>query len=210
MRDFVAMSQKAVFVDKDGTLIENRPFNRSPEHIEWLPGTMEGLRLLHRSGYALIVVSNQGEIAHGRFTVEDLLREELALRAELAKFEVPLAGYYYCPHDPEGDVPLFNMDCYCRKPNPGLLIQAANELHVNLTQSWMIGDILHDVEAGRAAGCRTILLTNGNETEWHLTPLRWPNLIADEVFEAARLIVFTDLIATGERHCFQDDGLKES
>ena len=85
----MAMSRKAVFLDKDGTLIENHPFDRSPEHIEWVPGTIEGLRLLHHSGYALIVVSNQGEVAQGRFTVEDLLREELALRAELAKFARP-------------------------------------------------------------------------------------------------------------------------
>ncbi|MDC8447412.1 MAG: HAD hydrolase-like protein [Nitrospira sp.] len=101
------------------------------------------------------------------------------------------------------------MDCYCRKPNPGLLIQAADELHVDLTHSWMIGDILHDVEAGRAAGCRTILLTNGNETEWNLTSLRWPNFITDEMFEAARLITFTDLIAADERPCLHDDGSKE-
>jgi D,D-heptose 1,7-bisphosphate phosphatase len=203
------MSRKAVFLDKDGTLIENHPFDRSPEHIEWLPGTIEGLRLLHHAGYALIVVSNQGGVAQGRFTVEDLLREELGLRAELAKFHVPLTGYYCCPHHPEGTVPSFSVDCYCRKPNPGLLMQAAGELHIDLAHSWMIGDILHDVEAGRAAGCRTILLTNGNETEWNLTPLRWPNFIAEEMFEAARLITFTDLIATDERPCLQDDGSKE-
>ena len=204
------MSRKAVFLDKDGTLIENHPFDRSPEHIAWLPGTIEGLRLLHRAGYALVVVSNQGGIAQGRFTVEDLLREELGLRAELAKFKVPLAGFYYCPHHPEGKVASFSVDCDCRKPNPGLLIRAARELDVDPTHSWMVGDILHDVEAGREAGCRTILLTNGNETEWHLTPLRWPDLIADEVFESARLITFTDLIATGERPRLHDDGSNES
>lgn len=193
------MKRKAVFVDKDGTLIEDHPFDRSPEHIEWMPGTIEGLRRLHALSYALIVVSNQGGVAYGRFTVEDLLREELSLRAELAQFGVPLAGYYYCPHHPQGSVPPFSIDCYCRKPNPGLLIQAAHDLNVDLTQSWMIGDILHDVEAGRAAGCRTILLTNGNETEWNLTPSRWPDFIADEVLEAARLITFTGHIAAGER-----------
>lgn len=205
------MSRKAVFLDKDGTLIEHQPFDRSPEHVEWLPGTIEGLRLLHRFGYALIVLFNREEITQGRFTVEALLREELCLRAELARSEVPLAGYYYClHHHPEGTLPSFNVDCYYRKPNPGLLIQAARELHVDLTHSWMIGDILHDVEAGRAAGCRTVLLTNGNETEWNLTPLRWPNLIADEVFEAAKLITFTDLITTDARLCMQDDGSKEA
>lgn len=201
--------RKAVFLDKDGTLIENHPFDRAPEHIEWMPGTIDGLRRLHCLGYALIVVSNQGGIAQGLFTVEDLLCEELALRAELAKFEVPLAGFYYCPHHPEGNIPSFSVHCYCRKPHPGLLIQAARELNVDPTHSWMIGDILHDVEAGRAAGCRTVLLTNGHETEWHLTAARWPDFIAGDVLEAARLITFNDLIAAGERPSSHDDGSKE-
>lgn len=191
--------RKAVFLDKDGTLIEPHQFARTPDVIEWLPGTIDGLRLLHRSGYVLIVVSDQPGIAQGRFTMEDLLREELSLRAELASYEVPLAGFFYCPHHPEGTGSSLSMDCCCRKPHPGLLIQAARELSVDLTHSWMIGDVLHDVEAGRAAGCRTILLTNGNETEWNLTACRWPDFIADEVFEAARLISYTDLPAIGER-----------
>lgn len=189
------MRRKAVFLDKDGTLIEGRPFDRTPEHFEWMPGTIDGLRRLHGLGYALIVVSDQKGIAYGRLTVEDMLREELRLRAELARFGVLLAGFYYCPHHPNGHVPSFNVHCYCRTPSPGLLIQAAHDLNVDLTHSWMIGDILHDIEAGRAAGCRTIFLTNGNETEWNLTPSRWPDFIADEVFEAARLITFTDLMA---------------
>ncbi|OQW37329.1 MAG: hypothetical protein A4E19_14320 [Nitrospira sp. SG-bin1] len=203
------MIAKAVFLDKDGTLIENRPFYRGPEHIQWMSGAIDGLRLLHRSGYALIVVSNQGGIAQGWFTVEDLMHEQIALRAELAKFEVPLAGFYYCPHHPEGTVPSFTMECYCRKPYPGLLTQAAGELNVDLTHSWMVGDILHDIEAGRAAGCRTVLLTNGNETEWNLTACRWPDFIADDVFEAAQLITFTDLTATSERPSAQEDGSKD-
>lgn len=200
------MITKAVFLDKDGTLIDNHPFHRGTEHIEWMPGTIEGLRFLHRSGYALIVVSNQEGIAHGWFTVEDLLREQIALRAELASFEIPLAGFYYCPHHSRGVVPLFSVDCYCRKPHPGMLIQASGELKVDLNHCWMVGDILNDVEAGRGAGCRTILLTNGNETEWNLLPSRWPDFIADNVLEAARLITLADLTANDEESCSQDDG----
>ena len=201
----MAMMTKAVFLDKDGTLIENHPFDRDPEHIAWLPGVIEGLHLLHRSGYALIVVSNQGGIAQGRFTIEDVLREQVALRAELAGFEVPLTGFYFCPHDPDGNVPSFTMNCFCRKPNPGLLMQAADKLNVDLTHSWMIGDILHDVEAGRTAGCRTILLTNGNETEWNLTASRWPEFFVNNVLEAARLITLTDLTAASEQPWPQDE-----
>lgn len=200
----MAMSARAVFLDKDGTLIENHPFDRGPQHIEWMPGTVEGLRLLHRFGYALIVVSNQGGVAHGWFTIENLLQEQIALRAELASFEVPLTGFYYCPHHPDGTVPSFSVECCCRKPKPGLIIQAAGELQIDPTQSWMIGDILHDVEAGHGAGCRTILLTNGNETEWNLLPSRWPDFIADDLWEAAQLITNNDL-ASDEQPCSWDD-----
>lgn len=201
----MAMKTKAVFLDKDGTLIENHPFDRAPEHIAWIPGVTEGLQLLHRWGYALIVVTNQGGIAQGRFTIEEVLHEQAALRADLAECEVPLAGFYFCPHDPNGNVPSFTMNCFCRKPNPGLVMQAAEKLNVDLTRSWMIGDILHDVEAGRTAGCRTILLTNGNETEWNLTPSRWPEFFAADVFEAAQLITLTDLTASGEQSCPLDE-----
>jgi D,D-heptose 1,7-bisphosphate phosphatase len=193
----MAMIRKAVFLDKDGTMIENNPFERGASHIRLLPGTVDGLRLLHQAGYALVVVTNQGGLAHGWFTEESITDEETGLRVKLATREIPLAGFYYCPHHPEGRIPRFTQYCLCRKPKPGLLMQAAADLHIDLERSWMIGDILHDVEAGRWAGCRTILLTNGNETEWEMSPMRWPDLVADNLLEAAHLITVADQSMAG-------------
>ncbi|HEU4684322.1 MAG TPA: HAD family hydrolase [Nitrospira sp.] len=179
----------AVFLDKDGTLIEDRPFSPDGVTIHLLPGVPEGLQLLHRAGFLLIVVTNQHGVAQGRFTEEYVRHMEGSLRLILSTFQIPLSGFYYCPHHPAGTVKRYAVRCPCRKPNPGMLLRAAEDLHVSLDQSWMVGDILHDVEAGRWAGCRTVLIENGNETEWFMNEMRWPDYLADGMLRAARLIV---------------------
>lgn len=195
----MAMNTRTVFLDKDGTLIENHPFDRSSDRIRLLPGTVEGLQLLHQAGYVLVVITNQSGIAQGWFSRDAVTSQEIGLRVRLAAFEIPLAGFYVCPHHPDGTIAEYRMDCLCRKPKPGLLMQAACELRLDLGRSWMVGDILHDVEAGRSAGCRTVLLTNGHETEWEMTPMRWPDLVANNLLEAAHLIMAADESLTGER-----------
>jgi histidinol-phosphate phosphatase family protein len=181
----------AVFLDKDGTLVEDVPYNVDPEQIRLAPGAAEGLAALHEAGYALVVVSNQSGVARGRFAEAALPGVERSLRRLLAAFGVPLAGFYYCPHHPEGTVSAYAVRCVCRKPAPGMLHRAASELGIDLARSWMVGDILDDVEAGRAAGCRTILIDNGNETEWRTGPGRRPTRVAADLAEAARLILAT-------------------
>jgi histidinol-phosphate phosphatase family protein len=168
---------KAVFVDKDGTLVENVPYNVDPARLALTPGAAAGIAALARHGYRVIVVSNQPGVAIGRFEARALEPIEARLR-EL----VPLDAFYYCPHAP-------GAGCDCRKPAPGLLERAAREHGVSLAESWLIGDILDDIEAGRRAGCKTVLLDNGNETEWELTSARAPHHIARDLGEAARLIL---------------------
>jgi histidinol phosphatase-like enzyme len=102
-------------------------------------------------------------------------------------------GFYWCPHDPAGNVPRYATECTCRKPMPGLLLKAAQEHGIDSSRSWMIGDILNDVEAGRRAGCRTALIDNGNETEWQWSALRSPDVLAGSFLAAARAIVEFDL-----------------
>jgi D,D-heptose 1,7-bisphosphate phosphatase len=148
--------------------------------------------MLHQAGYLLVVVTNQGGVAQGSITEGNLADIEVALRIRLASANIPLAGFYYCPHHPEGLIPRYSIHCSCRKPQSGLLHQAARELRIDLARSWMIGDILHDVEAGRSAGCRTVLLTNGNETEWDMSASRWPDILADNVWGAARSVLGAD------------------
>jgi histidinol phosphatase-like enzyme len=107
----------------------------------------------------------------------------------LAGLGATLAGFHYCPHHPEGVVPEYSVCCGCRKPAPGLIERAAREAGVSSRGSWLVGDILDDVEAGSRAGCTTILLDNGNETEWVITPPRRPDYIVRDLDEAAELIV---------------------
>ena len=185
--------RKAVFLDKDGTLIYDVPYNVDPGLIRFRPGTMEGLALLHAAGYQLVVITNQSGIARGYFQEEELAAVIDYLRQRLAVEGIPLGGFYYCPHHTEGVVPEYTKACECRKPEPGMLLRAAAELGIDRHRSWYIGDILDDVEAGRRAGCRTILIDPGGETEWILTLERLPHHIADNLADAARIITALSL-----------------
>jgi histidinol-phosphate phosphatase family protein len=180
---------RAVFLDKDGTLIHDVPYNVDPDRIALTPGAIEGLRLLRAVGFQLIVVSNQSGVARGYFAEEALDAVEARLRALLAAGGVLLDGFYYCPHHPQGTVPGHAVACACRKPAPGLILRAAAEHQLDAGHSWMVGDILDDVECGRRAGCRTVLIANGNETEWRCTPLRRPHYVAADLEQAARAIL---------------------
>lgn len=183
---------KAVFLDKHAMLNLKYPCNLSVGHIEWLPDTVEGLRLLHLAGYALIVVAQEDEAAQESFTPASIWNEEIVLRMSLAALGIPLVGFYHCPYRSQGTLAAIAHEGRCRKPKPELLIQAACKLNFDLQLSWMIGDVLDDMETGRAAGCRTILLTNGNETDWNMTEHRWPNFLAADMLEASSLVLLTD------------------
>ena len=100
-----------------------------------------------------------------------------------------LDAFYYCPHLVEGTIKEYAIDCNCRKPKPGLIFKAAKDFDINLNNSWMIGDILNDVEAGNAAGCKTILITNGNETEWILNAQRMPDYEAKDLKHATQIVL---------------------
>jgi histidinol-phosphate phosphatase family protein len=183
---------RAVFLDKDGTLIENVPYNVAPDLIRLSPGAAEGLALLHERGYRLFVVSNQSGVAHGYFSEWAVIAAANHLRDILGALGIPLAGFWYCPHHPEGSVTRYARACDCRKPAPGMIVRAARAHGIDPALSWLVGDILDDVEAGRRAGCRAILLDNGNETEWVLSHGRQPHHRAANLAEAARIIAAED------------------
>lgn len=179
-------------MDKDGTLIQDVAYNVDPARIRLLPGALEGLRRLHRAGYLLIVVTNQSGVARGLFSEAALGGVAQRLRQLLAPAGVPLAGFYYCPHHPDGSVLEYAVECACRKPEPGLVTRAAREHGLDLARCWLIGDILDDVEAGNRAGCRTILLDNGGETEWVPGPHRLPHHVAADLHQASAIISAVD------------------
>jgi D-glycero-D-manno-heptose 1,7-bisphosphate phosphatase len=186
--------RRAVFLDKDGTLVENVPYNVDPARIRLAPGA-SGLRRLHDAGYRLVVVSNQSGVARGAFAEAALAGVERRLRELLAGFGVVLAGFHYCPHHPEAEILAYRRECSCRKPAPGLLVGAAAAHGLDLARSWMVGDILDDVEAGRRAGCRAVLLDNGGEDQWQAGEHRIPDLVARDLGEAAELILAADAIS---------------
>ena len=182
-----APARPAIFLDKDGTLIEDVPYNVDPARLVFTAGALPALALLADAGYALVVVTNQPGLASGRFSRSDFaLLERALMRRVLDEAGVDIAAVYACPHAPAvGRSPA----CLCRKPAPGLLRRASLEQRLDLTRSWMVGDILDDVEAGRRAGCRSVLLDVGNETIWRLSPLREPAHRATDLLDAARFIV---------------------
>lgn len=151
--------QKAIFIDRDGVINKKMPdgdYVKSWEEFEFIPGTIEALRRLAEAGYALFVVTNQRGIARGLMTHAHLERIHANMRTELARHGVYLAGIYYCPHD-------YDDNCDCRKPKPGLLLRAAKENNLNLSDAILIGDSEKDIQAGSAAGCKTILLGGGKD-----------------------------------------------
>lgn len=187
---------RAVFVDKDGTLVEDVPYSADPALLRLTPNAAEGLRLLADAGYRLVVVSNQSGVARGRFPEEALPAVWARLRELLGAAGVELHGFRYCPHHPQGSVPDYAVACRCRKPSAGLLLAAAEEDGIDLAASWMVGDILDDVEAGRRAGCRTVLVDRGGETEWRRSLLRTPDRVASDLREAALAILSAPTRAT--------------
>jgi len=180
---------KAVFIDKDGTLIPDIPYNIDPAKITLETGVIEALRLLKSENYLLVVISNQSGLAKGFFTETQLTAAWNHIVRQLYSYRLSIDAFYYCPHDPTGVVQQFAVSCDCRKPMPGLLLTAARDLRISLPESWMIGDILNDVEAGNRAGCKTVLIDNGNETEWEMNDSRQPTFKASNLLEAASFIV---------------------
>lgn len=179
---------RAIFLDRDGTLVKDVPYNVNPDLVQLSIGAGEALRLFRRHGYALFVVSNQAGIAKGLFSELDFCRVRQRLHKLLSEQDIELDGFYYCPHHPDGVVEQYAIQCVCRKPMPGMIYRAAYRYGIDLKRSWMIGDILDDVEAGRRAGCNTLLIDNGNETEWEISEQRMPDLIAPDLYAAAKAI----------------------
>lgn len=181
----------AIFLDKDGTLIPNIPFNVNPDLMTLSAGVGMTLQQLQQAGFALVVVSNQSGIAKGYFPETAMEAVSARLQALLNEWGVTLDGFYYCPHDRLGSVPQYRQECTCHKPLPGLLQQAALELDLDLPTSWMVGDILNDVEAGKRAGCKSILIDNGNETEWRMTHFRQPDVIVTDFYDITSPVLTT-------------------
>lgn len=170
--------RKAIFLDRDGTLNRDHGYTHKAEDWEWLPGVLEALRILHDAGWFLVAASNQSGIGRGYYSREQLAALEAWLTRELKRQNCAIDAWYYCPHRPEEN-------CACRKPEPGLILQAAKKHDIDLARSWMLGDRLKDAQAGLAAGCKAGIVLNPDYEDEAARARRlmpeikiWPDLLA--------------------------------
>ncbi len=189
---------KAMFLDRDGIINEliyypehgiiDSPF--TPNQFRLLPKVAKAIAKFHELGFKVIIVSNQPGIAKGYLSQEIFAKIRRKMKGELAKQGAFLDGEYYCFHHPEAKVNKLKADCKCRKPEPGLLLKAAEDMDINLSQSWMIGDGLTDIRAGKSAGCRTILLGRMKCELCHLIDEQdaRPDAIASNLLHAAQIV----------------------
>jgi D-glycero-D-manno-heptose 1,7-bisphosphate phosphatase len=158
----VANKVPAIFLDRDGTLNIDHGYVHKIDDFQFIDGTIEALQQLKQMGFALVVVTNQSGIARGMFTEDQFMQLTEWMDWSLADRDIDLDGIYFCPHHPEGSVGEFSLQCDCRKPQPGMLLSAQQELHIDMAASYIVGDKLEDMLAGQAAGVgKKVLVRSG-------------------------------------------------
>lgn len=179
--------KRAVFLDRDGTINIEKDYLYQIHEFEFIPGAVEAIRMLNKAGIMVVVVTNQSGVARGYYTEEDVENLHRHIAAELTRSGAHVDAWLYCPHHPDGRGS-YALPCTCRKPLPGMLLDAAARHGIDLENSAIIGDKRADIEAGQAAGCRTILVRTGYgaDEEQFVGP---PTVVCDDVLAAAKLLV---------------------
>jgi D-glycero-D-manno-heptose 1,7-bisphosphate phosphatase len=185
------MTRPAVFLDRDGTIIEDIGFLRDVSQIDLLPWSADAIRRLNEAGYVVVVVTNQSGVGRGYFDEAHVLATHAALDLALREHGARIDAFYYCPHYPTSADTRYGLTCDCRKPASGMLHRAAEDLGLDLSQSWMVGDWWRDVQAGAGAGARTILIRTGRSAEHRPEPpdATRPDAILNNLMEAAAWIL---------------------
>ena len=185
------MNQPAVFLDRDGTMIEDVGYLDRLERLKFFPYTIDAVRLLNRAGYAVVVVTSQNGVAQGVLTEEFLTEAHAHMSRVCEAAGGKIAGYYYCPHSTHAAVERYRTDCECRKPKPGMILAAAREHGLDLSRSFVVGDRWRDVEMGLAAGTSALLVETGyGRTEAARRPAHIPVVpVTGTLIEAVSVIL---------------------
>ena len=183
-----ASKHRAVFIDRDGTISEEVGYVNHPSRYRVFPYAAEAIKRLNEAGWLAVLVTNQAGVARGYFTEEVIGAVHNLLAQELERGGARLDAIYYCPHHPSVGEPPYRFDCDCRKPRPGLIRRAAQDLDIDLAASWMVGDRYSDTELARNAGTRAALVLSGyGRGEWEYQRAAWrhqPDLVAENLLEA--------------------------
>ncbi len=186
----------AVFLDRDGVLIEDVNLLVRPNQVQLTDGAAWAVETLKEAGYQVVVVSNQTVVARGMATEDDVVAvHDWIQHLLIAAQSLPIDAFYFCPHHPNATLPQYRVVCQCRKPRPGLLLQAAAERDIDLVRSYMVGDRITDIIAGQRAGCQTILIESGRhldpliESLDPIDPLCRPDFVCADLRQAACLIL---------------------
>jgi len=181
---------RAVFLDRDGVIIQEPPhYAHKLSQIRLLPRAADAIRLLNKDKFTVIVVSNQAGIARGYYPEEDTILFNRGVKEVLAQEGAHIDAMYYCPHHPDAKIEKYRLDCDCRKPKPGMLKRAEKELNIDLKRSFMIGDKLSDIETGKRAGCKTIMVKTGLGAEELESKEIDCDYIADDLHDAVKHIL---------------------
>lgn len=179
-----ASRRRAVFLDRDGTINVEKDYLYRVEDFEFIPGVPEAIRRLNDAGFLVVVVSNQSGVARGYFGVQEVEQLHRHMLTELALRGARIDGIYYCPHHPTQGTGEFLRECGCRKGSPGMLLDAARDLGIDLSASFMVGDKRADIEAGCAAGCRSLLVLTGHGVGQYAEPQDAPVAVFDDLPDA--------------------------
>lgn len=190
------MKRRAVFIDRDGTISEEVGYINHPSRFRLFSYSSQAIKLLNQAGWLAVVITNQAGVARGYFTEEMIHTVHTTLRNELKRNGASIDGIYYCPHHPSTGQPPYRAECQCRKPQPGLIRRAADDLNIDLAASWMIGDRYSDMELAGNAGVRAAFVLSGyGRGEWEHQRTAWnhqPEIIAEDLLEAVRRIIATE------------------
>lgn len=184
--------RRAIFLDSDGTINEEVNYLSGAEQLRLLPNAAEGIKLLREQSFLAILVTNQSGVARGYFSEQTVLEIHQALQALLAEAGAAIDGFYYCPHHPEGGCAPYRRECECRKPKPGMLLQASRDFQLDLARCFVVGDKAIDILPGIELGCRTVLVLTGYGQEMlngGLLAEAQASYVAADLLDAARWII---------------------
>jgi D-glycero-D-manno-heptose 1,7-bisphosphate phosphatase len=196
------MKRRAVFIDRDGTISEEVGYINHLSRFRLFPYAASAVKHLNENGWLAIVITNQAGVARGYFSEDTIRKVHTAMTNQLAGNDAYLDAIYYCAHHPSVGKPPYRLDCGCRKPKPGLISRAARDFDIDLEKSWMVGDRYSDVELARNAGVKSMFVLSGyGRGEWEHQRAEWkeqPDVIAEDLLEAVRLIVSDSVESAGK------------